>query len=70
MIIKGDVNGDGRITNLDLRLVTLHLVGGIELTGDNLVAADTNNNGRVDIGDAVKIQNHLLGVEILNEVIE
>lgn len=70
MIIKGDVTGDGRITNLDLRLVLLHLVGGIELTGNALIAADTNNNGRIDIGDALKIQNHLLGVEILNEVIE
>lgn len=70
MIIKGDVNGDGRITNLDLRLVLLHLVGGIELTGNALIAADTNNNGRIEIGDALKIQNHLLGVEILNEVIE
>lgn len=70
MIIKGDVTGDGRITNLDLRLVLLHLVGGIELTGNALIAADTNNNGRIEIGDALKIQNHLLGVEILNEVIE
>lgn len=70
MIIKGDVNGDGRITDLDLRLTLLHLVSGIQLTDDGLKAADTNNNGRVDIGDVIKMQNHLLGVEILNEVIE
>lgn len=70
MIIKGDVNGDGRITSLDLKLITLHIVGAKELTGDALVAADTNNNGRVDIGDILAIQNHLLGIKILNEVIE
>jgi hypothetical protein len=70
MIIKGDLNGDGRITSADLNLLTLHLVSAKELTGNALIAADTNNNGLVDVGDAIGILNHLLGIKILNEVIE
>jgi hypothetical protein len=70
MIIKGDLNGDGRITRADLNLLTLHLVSAKELTGNALIAADTNNNGLVDVGDAIGILNHLLGIKILNEVIE
>lgn len=70
MIIKGDVNGDGKITQDDLRLVQLHLLGGVGLTGDALVAADTNNDGEITIADLANVRMHLMGVYIINEVIE
>lgn len=70
MIIKGDVNGDGKITQDDLRLVQLHLLGCVELAGDALVAADTNNDGEITIADLANINMHLIGVRMINEVIE
>lgn len=70
MIILGDVNGDGRIDNLDLKLINAHLLGFITLTGDNLIAADTNEDGEISIVDLANIQRHILGVRILNKVVE
>ena len=70
MIIKGDVNGDGKITVEDQLMIQAHILGYITLTGDALIAADTNNNGEITTADIFKIQKHLSGIEILNEVIE
>ena len=70
MIIKGDVNGDGKITVEDQLMIRAHILGHITLTGDALIAADTNNDGEIKVTDILKIQRHLLGIEILNEVIE
>lgn len=69
MIIKGDVNGDGRITIEDLLLIQSHILRIITLRGDNFVAADVNNDGDIGVTDLAKVQKHLLGVEILDEVI-
>lgn len=70
MIIKGDVNGDGKITVEDQLLMQAHVLGQITLQGDTFTAADTNNDGEVTAADILKVQKHLLGIEILNEVIE
>lgn len=69
MIIKGDVNGDGRITIEDLALIRLHILGEIMLTGDEFNAADVNNDGIIDILDLASVQMHRLGVRMINEVI-
>ena len=70
MIIKGDVNGDGKITAEDLMLVRAHLLGNITLGGDAFVAADTNNDGLISTSDMANIRFHLLGLMVINEVIE
>lgn len=59
---RGDVNGDGRITILDLANVQKHLLQILVLTGDNLTAADTNRDGKVNIVDLANIQKHLLQI--------
>ena len=70
MIIKGDVNGDGKISASDLYLLQLHLLEKNRLTGDNLVAADVNNDGNISILDLAKLQLHLIGKQIIYEVVE
>lgn len=70
MIIKGDVNGDGKITNEDLILIQLHLLGYVTLTGDAFIAADINNDGTISAADLAQIQRHILGLMTINEVIE
>ena len=70
MIIKGDVNGDGRITVEDIMLAQANILGSIQLDENQLIAADANNSGSVTTLDLLVMQRHILGVEILNEVIE
>lgn len=70
MIIKGDVNGDGKIDVFDAMLVRLHILGTIQLTGDALKAADVNNDGNVTITDFVQINAHRQGLQVINEVIK
>ena len=70
MIIKGDVNGDGRINYEDLLLVRWHLLGVIQLTGDAFIAADINNDGKISVSSLAGIKLHITGHITLNEVIE
>ena len=70
MIIKGDVNGDGKITQEDLILLQLGLYGGEELIGDSSIAADANGDGILTSADADAIYLHLYGQKIINEVIK
>lgn len=70
MIIKGDINGDGKITHIDLLLEQLAHLEVTELSQDAMVAADVNNNGEIDLVDLAMIKMHLLGGYVINEVIE
>lgn len=70
MIIKGDINGDGRINNEDLTLCQMYLLGHMSFTEEEFEAADTNGDGKISIVDLGNIQKHLLGRLIINEVIE
>ena len=70
MIIKGDINGDGRITYLDAIILSLSYLKVVNLTGDAFIAADINGDGNITISDSALIVRHLLGIEIINEVIE
>ena len=69
MIIKGDINGDGRITYLDLMILQMAMVGNITLTGDSFSAADINGDGELSLIDVARIHKHLSGEQIINEVI-
>lgn len=69
MIIKGDINGDGRITYLDLLTLQFALINVVNLTGDAFISADINDDGKLNIVDLARIQRHLLGEKIINEVI-
>lgn len=61
-IMRGDTNGDGKITLIDLANVQRHLLGVIELTGDKFAGADTNKDGKISLIDLANIQRHLLGI--------
>ena len=70
MTIKGDLNGDGRITLEDLKLVEAYLLGFEETTNAILESGDINSDGTIDVVDFAAIKRHLLGIKIINEVIE
>ena len=59
--LKGDVNGDGRITSLDALLILQHVAGKARLAGAALGAADVDGDGLVGTGDAVLVLRWVVG---------
>lgn len=58
---KGDVNGDGRIDLVDLRLAYQAALGLIVLSPDELYRADLNDNGVMDMEDVALLCQMILG---------
>ena len=63
VVIKGDINGDGRISIVDLARVQRHLLEIDILQGAYAQAADINGDGRLSIVDLARVQRHLLDIE-------
>lgn len=61
-IKKGDVNGDGKITVIDLAMVQSHMLNKNKLTGDSYYSADINGDGKISVIDLAMIQSHMLGI--------
>ena len=51
-VVPGDVNADGYIDSADARLILRHAAGTVELTDEQLLAADVTGNGVVNAKDA------------------
>lgn len=62
VVIYGDVNGDGKISSLDLRIIQKHILGVAKLKGYALTAADARKDGAVASLDLRVIQKYILGV--------
>ncbi|MBR5266780.1 MAG: SH3 domain-containing protein [Lachnospiraceae bacterium] len=58
---KGDCNGDGSVTILDLMLINQQVLGQNVLSGAALKAADMNGDGKVTSADATAIQKAIFG---------
>jgi N-acetyl-anhydromuramyl-L-alanine amidase AmpD len=63
-IMLGDVDGDGKVTAADARLVLRAAVGLEILTGDALKAADLNKDGKITAADARLILRKAVGLEV------
>lgn len=63
---RGDLNGDGKITALDIVKVQRIIVGLDGLDSNVLAVADINKDGKVTALDIVKIQRHIVGLETIN----
>lgn len=57
VVIAGDLNGDGAVTDEDVKLMKKHLLGDIELTDAALSAADFDMNGEADISDLMYMRD-------------
>ena len=63
VIKKGDINGDEKISIIDLAALKRHMLDVKKLDGDAVKAADVNDDGNVSIIDLAAIKRHLLGVK-------
>jgi|GEM_PF-3501583 len=61
-IKKGDANLDGKVDVQDLIALIQHLSGAALLTGDALLAADTDGNGEITVQDLIMLIQILLGI--------
>ena len=62
VIVKGDVDGDGKIFATDYVKVRNHIMGKTSLSEVSLKAADINGDGKIFATDYVKIRNHIMGI--------
>ena len=61
VVVKGDVNGDGKIYATDYVKVKNHIMGKSKLVGAYYMAADINNDSQIYATDYMKIKNHIMG---------
>jgi hypothetical protein len=59
VVLRGDANGDGRISISDVSKVERILLGLDAATP----GADANGDGQIDMGDVIKIERILLGLD-------
>ena len=53
VLIPGDVSGDGVVDSIDIDLVKKHILGKVSLTSQQLLTADANGDGKIDVSDIV-----------------
>lgn len=61
-IVKGDVNGDGKVSGGDILLIKRAVAGMMELSEDQFAAADVNGDGKVNGGDILLVKRHIAGL--------
>ncbi len=59
--VKGDVNGDGIINQMDLTMIQKHIIGKIELNAKQFEAADLNDDGKISLLDLSILRKYLDG---------
>ncbi len=63
---KGDVNGDGKISVLDIVKIQRVIVGLDTADAAMTAACDLNGDGKVSVLDIVKLQRHIVGIETIS----
>jgi len=59
IVIRGDINGDGKLSAVDYVKLRNYLDGVSSLSGAFLKSADTSKDGKASAVDYVKLRNHL-----------
>ena len=63
--LKGDINGDGKITIGDVNRANLHAKGKSKLTLYEFACADINGDGKITISDVNRANLHVKGKSLL-----
>lgn len=67
VVIRGDVNGDGKIYATDYVKIKNHIMGKTKLTGAYFMAADINQDNQIYATDYMKIKNHIMGKSTISQ---
>lgn len=67
VVIFGDVNGDGRITSVDMLLGQKHILLTQMQTGANMKAIDVNHDGKIRSVDLLLMQKYALGTGTISQ---
>lgn len=65
-IVKGDVNGNGKIDAADYLMVMDNILGKFTLNNEQKTKGDVNGNGKIDAADYLMIMDSLLGKITIN----
>ena len=61
IVVKGDINGDGKINSADPLSIQKHIIRTARLKDAYLEAADINEDGRINSLDVLYTQKHIVG---------
>lgn len=61
VVVKGDANGDGKISAADVTRLNAIALGRIEPTGDRSFASDVNEDGKISAADVTRLNAVALG---------
>lgn len=67
VVIYGDINGDGKISNVDFVLLQKQILGITVQSGSYLEAANTSRDGGVSNKDFVILQKHILNISQITQ---
>jgi beta-N-acetylglucosaminidase len=59
--VRGDANGDGQITSVDMLRIQKHINGYLTLKNEQYYAADANEDAGITSVDMLKVQKHING---------
>ena len=65
LVVRGDINGDGKISLVDLANLKLSVVGKRTLNTASAIAGDINGDGNTSLNDLVKLKMYLVGKIII-----
>ena len=60
VVIYGDINGDGKISVVDLVMLQKQILGTSPVSGAYAAAADISRDGKVSVKDLVLLQKHII----------
>ena len=67
IVIYGDINGNGSIDSVDLVRLRKYLIGLIDITGTNAIAADVSRDKNISSVDLVRIRKHLIELIVIEQ---
>ena len=67
VLIYGDTNGDGVISNSDRIKIRNHILGVSTLSGIYRTAADVNKDGKISNSDRILVRNSILGSSAITQ---
>ena len=60
VVIYGDINGDGKLSVVDLVMMQKQILGTSQLSGAYAAAADISRDGKFSVKDLVLLQKHII----------